>query len=179
MISEDDYNYADERRIVVSIFEEFHEQDSPLSVLEFRLDGDVVEKPDEIPRAILSHLYGKNGYSLDERRSINECGASAAVHEISLAVVSGIAGGLATYLVGLVASWRGSQSDGNPSSEEFQVEQFLDVIKRSYKPLGELTVLEQGEDGDDFVAVVRDSSDTRFDCRASAKSGMISIKRGR
>ena len=72
MISEDDYNYADERRIVVSIFEEFHEQDSPLSVLEFRLDGDVVEKPDEIPRAILSHLYGKDGYSLDERRSIYE-----------------------------------------------------------------------------------------------------------
>ncbi len=110
--------------------------------------------------------------------SITECGASGAIQEISLAVVSGIAGGLATYVVGLLKDWKGTKGTLVPESEEGLIKQFARTIRLSYQPNGELTVLEQKTDGHAFTAVIRDLSGVKFFYSVDRETGFIRITRG-
>ena len=79
MIPDEYYNHADERRVIITVSDDFFSDDSPACVYSFTVSGEAVDGHDTIPKALLEHLYGKDGYSLDERRSITECGASGAV----------------------------------------------------------------------------------------------------
>ncbi len=178
MIPDDYYNYADERRVTITVSDEFFSNHPPSCVYSFTLSGDAVDGHDTIPKALLEYLYGKDEYSLDERRLITECGASGAVQEISLAVVSGIAGGLATYAVELLKKWKGSKDAEIPVSDDDLIDQLTRSIKRFYQPYGELTLLEQKPDGDDLTAVIRDSSDMMFHCSINRKTGFMKITRG-
>ena len=178
MIPDDYYNYAVERSVLISVSDDFTSGESPTQVYAFSVSGEDVESHDTIPKALLDHLYGKDGFSIDEHRSILECGASCAIQEISLAVVSGIAGGLATYAVSLLKGWRKSSSTVLPDSEEGIIEQLTGTIEKAYNPDGELTVLEEKPEGNEFTALIRDSHDVKFHCSVDRETGFITISRG-
>ena len=173
------YNYAVERQIIVEVYDDFTDRSEPAEVIAFYLDGDSFSSHDDLPLMILDHLYGLDGFSVDDRRHIYECGASNAIQEIVLAIVSGLAGGLTTHLVeSLKKLKKGSSAEGDPD-ESYSVEQFSRTIQKSYKPSGELLVLEQSASDTHFSAIIRDSSDCLFSCSLSFESGHISVKRGR
>jgi hypothetical protein len=173
----DHYNYADQRRVIIEVCEDFYSNDPPIRVYSFVVDEGVVENSDTIPKAILNHLQGKDGYSLEERRSITECGASGAIQEISLAIVSGIAGGLAAYSIDLIRGWKKPNASAICYTDEELIETFSETIKRSYKPYGELNMLEQTSDTDSIKAIFRDDNSIIFNCSIDRDSGFITIIR--
>ena len=174
---QDYIDYADERRIIITSTDDIGGDVRRAFVV--TVPGDVVTNPQDIIKLLLEPVYGTDGYSISDTRTITECGASGAIHEVILSIVGGITEGITTHVLERVQSWMeyaDRQDISLPGYDEnCQISQTQDILRRQFRAHGELTVLDRQDTANELNLVIRDSSDVRWDCKLDRVTGAISI----
>lgn len=170
-------NYADERRVTISVRDLLGSGEDPYEVYHASVPGDVRLNRDEITKSFLEELYGKNGYTIDQRLSISECGASGMLQDISVEVIGGVATTFVLYALHRIRTWIQCSHHGcHPRSIDDCLKELADLIQRRYR-VGEQIPLSSHEATDDSVsAVFRDKRGTTYSCTIERRTGISAIK---
>jgi hypothetical protein len=174
------FNHAVYRDITVKVADDFCQvEENPDSVFFVSLPGDVVTDRDEIFRTLARPLYGKEGFSIEQRTSIVECGASGAGQEILIGVASGLATSLIIYLAEQTKAWLAGRE---PVEDSFNddvacLENISKLLKNFYMPVSPLTASNQSSTPEQFFVTMTDATHKRFDCSIDRRTMLVSIKR--
>ena len=109
-VPDDFLDYADFRRIIVWVADDFcRSRNDANEIYEIVIPCGVITNQETIPKTILEHLYGHDGYALDQRISIFECGASGMMQEVSVQVSATLLAGLIVYVTAQARRWLASK----------------------------------------------------------------------
>lgn len=177
----DDYlNYADERRVIISVRDFFGSGEKPTEVYFASIPGDAVQSRDEITKVLLADLYGKDGYSLEERLSIYECGASGMLQEISVEVIGGVAAPFVIYALAKLKAWITRSKSGERAAGVRNDEECLEFMKtlleRHYRATGVIRASTHVATPESVSAEFRDSRGTVYMCSVDRATGITSAK---
>lgn len=173
---------AERRNISIVVHDYFGSPDPPQEMCFAVLPGDCYPRRDELIREFLRDLYGRDGYSINHRRSVIECGASGGSEEIAIEVTGGVATFFILEAIRKLRSWLSSAvNPEEASSDAMGDEECLDTLKlyleRFYRPSGTLTFLSHQGFDDRLEAQVRDSRGTVWTCSIDRITALTRLKR--
>lgn len=170
-------SYADERRVTISVLEEFGGGEEPYEVYHASVPGDAPLGRDDITKSFLEHLYGKDGYAIDQHLSIYECGASGMLQDISVEVIGGVATPFVLYALHRLRTWISSSPHvQEPSSIEDCLRSLTDLIQCRYRSSGHVQLTSHEATTDLVSAVFRDERGTTYSCSIERRTGISTIK---
>lgn len=173
--------YADQRCISIMVRDYFGSDEPPLEMHFAFVPSESSCAKDEVVTSFLEDLYGRDGYSIDQRLSIRECGASSCAEEVAVEVVGSVASHFVVRALGKIRGWISSAATRVNERNGLSDEECMDAISRNlqrfYRPSGTLTFLSHDGTSEDFTAKIRDSKGVVWTCNIDRRTGITSAKR--
>lgn len=105
---------------------------TPIKILTVTIPEGNVEGRATIPNAVAGHLARKEGYSIKDSVSIIECGASGGMQEIIIAIGSGLATNLITFLAIQTRKWLGRKREATIERDTLLTDKMKVCVERYF-----------------------------------------------
>lgn len=176
MSLKNELQYADSRTIVIRSVTSPTEVPDKITVFEFASSDE--PSADNLIEALDEALRGQFNFTIDERRSYTNWGASGGAHEIIVAIVSGAAAGVTQIIADFARTLVGGSKKKSEVFEEGRaIQRATSMVKQYYEQRAELTIQSQTHRENVFELHVKDTFGISYDVSVDKVTGAISISR--
>ena len=175
------YDYADKRTLLLREYGNLHNRNTLKRVTLLHVPPEEVTA-DETPQTVLRLISEINThsdehgslvhYEIEDKRLIHELGASGALQEVVVAIVTGAAGSASTILLQQVMAWCAGKyrKDNSPEKRiDHATSGARDLVVRQFSPQGVLEILDTSSTEERSKVVIKDSQGTLYEVKIQHK----------
>lgn len=176
-------SHIDRRTLVVKEYETLTLPETLVALAVFLLpSGEDVELDEvniEIEKIISQFVF--DGYTVDDKRTKFECGASACGQEIIFGIMIGIGGNTAHDILKMLSGWAKNKIYPTPQKAPENLESYMknikDIIDEYFLPTGSLSILEIRKTATAIKAKLVDSKTNKYEVELLPNGEVIKIKK--